>query len=141
MLRSALHSPRLPSPTTNRGSLVPRAFRSLSRALHDAVDSRYLLLTASTALRPSAFMLMAAGNAALCRQSTVLNFASRGLPERTPPGSFAGGGVRSAWRTVRVVTGPAYPDAILTPHAQSQMQRRGVTEDNGQGGADSESNV
>ena len=29
------------------------------------------------------------------------------------------------------MTGPAYPDAILTPHAQSQMQRRGVTEDDG----------
>ena len=44
-------------------------------------------------------------------------------------GPCAGGGVRSAWRTVRVVTGLAYPDAILTLHAQSQMQRRGVTED------------
>ncbi|MDE0025004.1 MAG: DUF4258 domain-containing protein, partial [Spirochaetaceae bacterium] len=26
------------------------------------------------------------------------------------------------------VIGHAYPDAILTPHAQSQMRRRGVTE-------------
>ena len=32
--------PRLPAPTTRRGSFIPRAFRYRSSPLHDAIDSR-----------------------------------------------------------------------------------------------------
>lgn len=117
--------------------------RALSRALHDAVDSRYPLLTASTTLWPSAFTPMAASNAALCRHSTVLHFAGRGFPESPSDSSWI---FRRWWRTVclaysasgdwpRIPGCDPYP-ACAIPDATARSHRG-----QRQGGADSPEQV
>ena len=141
MLRSALRSPRLrlPSPTTNRGSFVPRAFRSLSRALHDSRRLAVLAAHRQHHLVTAAFTPMAASNAALCRHSTVLHFAGRGLPESPSDSSWI---FRRWWRTVclaysasgdwpRIPGCDPYP-ACAIPDATARSHRG-----QRQGGADS----